>query len=265
MYSFDLIKVHLAKEKVTGDIFAVEMFLTSKANSFGAIIYQWFDGLIQRIRLKKGYYYSIDITQAREYQYLQQTCATQSFFECVASDLISHETCFQNDSICSPFSLPGDIPICETDPSKTCWKEIKELIFPKCMTKKSCHVYEYDINRDYRIQELKGDERLYVEKTIRSLGGNNETISNILQDSEETILLDLEFDELDWSKGDRTKELQLDVYTEYYVWTEVALIGSVGGQLGLFIGFSFLGSWGWLMSKAQMFWKWVTMNDNPSK
>ena len=70
MYSFDLIKVHLAKEEVIGDIFAVEMFLTSKANSFGAIIYQWFDGLIQRIRLKSGYYYSIDITQAREYQYL---------------------------------------------------------------------------------------------------------------------------------------------------------------------------------------------------
>ena len=133
------------------------------------------------------------------------------------------------------------------------------------MTKKSCHVYEYDINRDYRIQDLKGDERIYVEKTIRSLGGNNETISKILEDSEETILLDLEFDELDWSKGDRTKELQLDVYTEYYVWTEVSLIGNVGGQLGLFIGFSFLGSWGWLMSKAQMFWKWVARNDNPSK
>ena len=117
------------------------------------------------------------------------------------------------------------------------------------MTKKSCHVYEYDINKDYVNRNFK-------------LG--NETVSKILgsDDLDDTIILKLRIDLPDWSKGDRTKELQLDVYTEYYVWSGVSLVGNVGGQLGLFIGFSFLGSWVWLMSKAQMIWSWVTRNDN---
>ena len=251
VYSFDLIKVHLAKTEVKDAISFMEMFLTSKANSFGAIIYQWFDGLVQRITLECGKYYSIQITQAREYQYLQHTCA-ETFFECVGANLELHKNCIQNGSVCSPFSLPGDISICKTEVTE-CWTEIKEFIIPKCMTKKSCHVYEYDINKDYVNQNLKNMIKV-----------GNETVSKILgsDDVDDTIILKLRIDLPDWSKGDRTKELQLDVYTEYYIWSGVSLVGNVGGQLGLFIGFSFLGSWVWLMSKAQMIWSWVTRNDN---
>ena len=70
VYLFDVIKVHLAKRNITGPISNMEMFLTSKANSFGAIIYQWFDGLVQPVNLERGNYYNIQIMQAREYQYL---------------------------------------------------------------------------------------------------------------------------------------------------------------------------------------------------
>ena len=121
------------------------------------------------------------------------------------------------------------------------------------MTKKSCHVYEYDINKDYVNQNLKNMIKV-----------GNETVSKILgsDDIDDTIILKLRIDLLDWSKGDRTDELHLDVYTEYYVWTGVSLIGNVGGQLGLFIGFSFLGSWVWLMSKVHLICSWVIRNDN---
>ena len=67
VYFFDLIKIHLGKREVTGPISSMEMFLTSNANSFGATIYQWFDGFVQCITLERGNYYSIQITQAREY------------------------------------------------------------------------------------------------------------------------------------------------------------------------------------------------------
>ena len=51
VYRFDLIKVLLAKTELKDTISFMEMFLTSEPNSFGAILYQWFDGLVQRIKL----------------------------------------------------------------------------------------------------------------------------------------------------------------------------------------------------------------------
>ena len=33
-----------------------------------------------------------------------------------------------------------------------------------------------------------------------------------------------------------------DVFTEYYLFNELELIGAIGGTLGLMIGFSFMGS-----------------------
>ena len=44
-----------------------------------------------------------------------------------------------------------------------------------------------------------------------------------------------------------TKELDVEVLTEYYVWNTFSLVGNVGGQMGLFISFHLLvvldGSW----------------------
>ena len=255
VYLFDVIKVHLAKRNITGPISNMEMFLTSKANSFGAIIYQWFDGLVQPVNLERGNYYNIQIIQAREYQYLPRTCNETSFFECVGANLGLNKKCSQNGNICSPFSLPLDISMCQSE-AVECWREIKEFVFPRCMTKKPCHVHEYDIKKGNEITDL--NERMKL---------HNETVAKMLDsdDIDDTIILKLRIDLLDWSKGDRTDELHLDVYTEYYVWTGVSLIGNVGGQLGLFIGFSFLGSWVWLMGKVHWICSLVTRNDKTPK
>ena len=123
------------------------------------------------------------------------------------------------------------------------------------MTKRSCSVYEYGINKNYLTWDLKN--QLNLDNDTAKILDINDNYG-----IDDTIILKLRIDLPDWSKGDRTKELQLDVYTEYYVWSGVNLVGNVGGQLGLFIGFSFLGSWVWLMSKAQMLWSCVTWNDN---
>ena len=161
----------------------------------------------------------------------------------------------QNGNVCSPLSLPGDISICKTEAAE-CWREIKEFIIPKCMTKKSCHVYEYEINKDILIWDLNKRMKLDNGTTTKMLDSD---------DIDNTIILDLRIDLLDWSKGYRTRELSLDVYTEYYLLTGVSLIGNVGGQLGLFIGFSFLGTWVWLMSKVHLIYSRVTRNGNTLK
>ena len=53
VYSFDLIKVQLGKREVTGAISSIEMFLTSEANSFGAIIYHGLMGLSNASHLRE--------------------------------------------------------------------------------------------------------------------------------------------------------------------------------------------------------------------
>ena len=70
------------------------------------------------------------------------------------------------------------------------------------------------------------------------------------------LILHISFDYLDWSRGDRTKELELEVLSEYYVWNAFSLVGNVGGQLGLFISFSFIGCFGWLMEHVKKLLKY---------
>ena len=106
------------------------------------------------------------------------------------------------------------------------------------------------LNRDH--------ERSIIEQMyIRHLGGNDEIVTELLKSPNETILLYMTFDHLDWSKGDRSKELQVDLFKEYYVWSGFSLIGNVGGQMGLFIGFSFIGCFEWLSFRLQNAWKWM--------
>ena len=78
----------------------------------------------------------------------------------------------QNGNVCSPLSLPGDISICKTEAAE-CWREIKEFIIPKCMTKKSCHVYEYDIDKDIEICDLNTAMRLANETMSKMLDSDD--------------------------------------------------------------------------------------------
>ena len=140
----DFMKIHLAKDSGKDKVSEIKMFITSRQNSYGAVIYQWFDGLADPFKIKRKKFYSIHITQVRRYEYTQGTCSQRSFFECVASELRSLKKCQQDRSACSPVSLPSNATICNDYSKKRCWKDITEIAFPKCMTKKSCNVEEYN-------------------------------------------------------------------------------------------------------------------------
>ena len=94
----DFMKIHLAKDSGKDKISEIKMFITSRQNSYGAVIYQWFDGLADPFKIKRKKFYSIHITQVRRYEYTQGTCSLRSFFECVASELRSLKKCQQDGS-----------------------------------------------------------------------------------------------------------------------------------------------------------------------
>ena len=47
------------------------------------------------------------------------------------------------------------------------------------------------------------------------------------------------------------------VYKEYLIMSEISLIGNVGGTLGLFVGFSFLGTSEWLIEAFPRLLRWA--------
>ena len=75
-------------------------------------------------------------------------------------------------------------------------------------------------------------------------------LKQLIDPPDKTILLSVSFDETD-----RTKELKVEVFKEHYVLNTFSLVGNVGGQMGLMIGFSFLGCFGWLTSWVKLVWK----------
>ena len=69
----------------------------------------------------------------------------------------------------------------------------------------------------------------------------------VLKEREQTAFNSVSIDHLDWQKGNRGIELKVDVYKEYLLWSVTALVGNVGGMLGMTMGFSFFGCIGiWL-------------------
>ena len=58
--------------------------------------------------------------------------------------------------------------------------------------------------------------------------------------------------DLDFSVADSTKELRSDftfktVHNEYRLIMELALVGNIGGTLGMLVGFSFIGIYEWIV------------------
>ena len=71
----------------------------------------------------------------------------------------------------------------------------------------------------------------------------------------DTLLKDLSEKYMIWvniaspksARGKYTKRLEVDVHKEYWALTEISLIGNIGGQLGLCVGFSFTGFVAWML------------------
>ena len=153
--------------------------------------------------------------------------------------------------------VPGDHTACFANRTQNCWADIKNEVFPKCMVRKSCVVQEYGIYNRKEYNLLLGNEMMQVEEFIRNWGGNERVVQALLSQPQVTTLLHISFDYLDWSRGDRTKELELEVLSEYYLWNAFSLVGNVGGQMGLFISFSFIGCFGWLMEHVKKLLKYI--------
>ena len=79
--------------------------MTSEANSYGSVYAKWYDGETVPLYLKKGLIETIQISKITTYEYLEDSCTRETFYECFASKIGSLK-CLEDGVYCSPYSIP---------------------------------------------------------------------------------------------------------------------------------------------------------------
>ena len=195
---------------------SVELFQSSEENSNGVILDSWEDGKVFALYAEK----SIDlfpVIQPEKYIYNQskKKCRTESFYECFTSVIVS--TKFEKYGNCSrkcfPAALPNldslNIPICKTKEDHECnfslfEKYLDEITIEKCP--QPCSILQYS-------------ETVIIEDRHKLYRANDHLRRFLYQ-----------FGKLQ----------NVIVHEEYLIYDFIGVIGSAGGTLGLFIGFSFI-------------------------
>ena len=238
------------------DIQKATLYLTTHQNSYGAAYNRWFDGKIQHFPLQKGGFQTLKIYSVLRYEYLEDTCQHTSFYECLSSKLNSSQYCRENGVQCSSYSLPisklrQDYPICQTNKTwETCdqYRVNVTSVWDLCMEQKPCQIQEYYV-RENRLWTVAGEEENMDEtdKMMREFL-NERVVDELIKNQTEKYMFWISFLPSGSTRGKYTNQIQIEVSKEYKTLTMISLVGNVGGQLGLFVGFSCTGFIAWTLS-----------------
>ena len=191
----------------------IPVIFTSEMNSYGVTQKDWRDGEVFSFITSGGNYKDIDLTLQKN---INLKCSDQSFYKYISSRL-SEENFEKCNDTCIMTSLPNNpYPIC---PNYDEWyvKDAKEK-------EANCNWHALrDLIQNITINE----EHLRTCVTTQYLG-------KITFDEGYDAMKDTEI------MYKFTLPIKARVYEEYLITDGITLIGSVGGTLGLFIGFSII-------------------------
>ena len=112
------------------------------------------------------------------------------------------------------------------------------------MEQKPCIVQEYLEELD-PLWSVIGDDRISSNALLRKFLKNS-IVETILENLDNKYMVWPAFSPRRTGRGKYSKYLSIDVHKEYLAVTNTSLVGNVGGQLGLFVGFSFTGFIAWM-------------------
>ena len=210
------------------------LYITSEENAYGAIFLKWYDGKVHPYTLKKGKMHYLRIFELLEYKHITSSCKDKSYYECIASKLEDHEHFQIND--CSGFTLPA---------------KAKFEYLPNCnstqgnlTTVSQNIIYNYHFDPDI----CKGD----IEKscTVQEYFLDDWGKPYPFDDDEASFTFQCFYGLPESSGGRRIGRPSKKVYTEYFQMDVFGLIGTIGGTLGLTIGFSLVTFISWASESA---------------
>ena len=185
----------------------LKLYLTSEKNSYGLTQVIWFDGKVKQAQIESGIYKQINFKpQQTNYLKITTNCKDESYFDCFEKLFMDkiHSSC---QHICSPYSLPT-VPVCKTDTDFYCAKTVYDHVYAstasdETLCPQSCTILQYS-----------GEE---------SWTGN---VSDWYDNASHAFAWVFDPPE------------SVTTYQEYLIYDEVSMIGSIGGTLGMCIGFS---------------------------
>ena len=209
------LKVNLDTDIASDDIPMVDVFLSSEDNSFGISMGDWLDG--KRLILTKLQGFRQIEVQPKKVIKKDAQCSQNGFYNCFHSELSNHkyEKCPRKCFSISTYL--NATPICETLKEFQCSHEITQKLKDESKCLPACHQTHFTLEYDYQEDQDKPN------------ANRNVTLAYRIANS------------------------KIKIEQEYLVQDFVGMLGSIGGTLGLFIGFSFLGGSSYLLHQLQIF------------
>ena len=207
------IKLNTTKSKI---LETTKIFFTSEENSYGVTNDKFIDGKAFSTELDGGKWKELYLSVEKN---MNLACRKESFFEYVESSIseINFENCTHS---CLRTSLPnGHYPIC---PNYEDWYD-NLLKGNLSEPEDDCN---WSIVRDLIENIITMDKHLKTCTTINYSG-------KIMTEKSDHVLNELGI------QYNFALPLRAKVYQEFLITDAIDLVGSVGGMLGLFIGFSF--------------------------
>ena len=191
-------------QSITEEKFPKEakLFLTSEKNSYGIVISDWRNGKVTRSASDRGQHKGFYLKPVQHsYETTNPKCSHESFHDCMSKSIAA--ILKGSQSQCSAVSMPL-LPICKINKTIEEEKEFWEAWHKsddQCFSNVNCIILEYSADKVFSLESEQ--ENITFKFTYR-MPTNSTTI-----------------------------------YEEYWIYDEINAIASVGGTLGMCIGFSF--------------------------
>lgn len=217
-HAYKILQVEFNNTSIATNISTTDFFITTKNNSYGIMLYKWFDGEVLTYRIKKRN--AIEIVLLAEKKIFLQSkthCSEESTYKCSANVVMNYDfkgcsrKCIPSYFLESfPFYENDKVQLCETDEEVTCFEshliDIMAFIAANGPCPKACTRTKFNGIVSYEGQ-----------------------ITHIKQiEDYSTLIYAIE------------APASVTVHEEYLIYDLLGLVGSVGGTLGMFIGFSFI-------------------------
>ena len=218
------VNINFDKSIADEDLPAVEMIMSSEKNSYGVTLSDFQDGKRVTFDKAKGFLWTAAQPKKVVKMMSKGTCADIGFYDCIHSNLIQQDFDDCPRKCYSISTSDNALPICETAEEFECSHELTKSVKKNSNCLPNCNQIDY--NLEYEYQEDLDDPNAKRNITFAY------KISN----------------------------LKMKVEEEYLVHDFVGMLGSIGGTLGLFIGFSFLGLITNLLTYVQAFLEKLRLN-----
>jgi len=199
----------------------IQVSFSTKSASYGVTMWDWLDG--DNILVNPVIGYQDVLIRPEKIVKLNDCNKNQMFYECFEEALLLHDYSHCPRKCSAISTISNSIPICETTEEFICAYEIAKKVKNSALCQHKCSKTHYKLSKS-----------IYTENTTTANAKRNVQINYLIPLKDMTI------------------------QKEYLIHDFIGMLGSIGGTLGMFIGFSFLGVISSMMEYLQKFihyWK----------